>query len=179
ESTSGTDPADEMLSFGTFNFDDIDVMENGGTIEPPEGEVNVHENITNILVIGSDERTEDDDARADSMMLISIDSRKNTWKMVSFERGVGVSIPNVGDDWLTHTYAYGGPELVLKTLQEYYKVDVDRYVKIDFSVFETFITDIGGVVVDMTQEEADYMNSIAGEEKWSEGEARLDGPTAL
>ena len=93
ESTSGTDPADEMLSFGTFNFDDIDVMENGGTIKPPEGEVNVHENITNILVIGSDERTEDDDARADSMMLISIDSRKNTWKMVSFERGVGVSIP--------------------------------------------------------------------------------------
>lgn len=179
ESTSGTDPADELLSFGTFNFDDIDVMENGGTIEPPEGEVNVHENITNILVIGSDERTEDDDARADSMMLISIDSKKNTWKMVSFERGVGVSIPNVGDDWLTHTYAYGGPELVLKTLQEYYKVDVSRYVKIDFSLFEEGITLIGGVEVDMSQAEADFMNQIAGEKKWTEGKARLDGPTAL
>jgi len=172
-------PEDSILSFANLNLDDIDVMKNGGTIEPPSGEVNVHEDITNILVIGSDEREEGQIARADSMMMISINSRENTWKLVSFERGVGVSIPNVGDDWLTHTYAYGGPELLLKTLQEYYKVDVDRYVKIDFSVFETFITDIGGVVVDMTQEEADYMNSIAGEEKWSEGEARLDGPTAL
>ena len=170
---------DGMLSFSGLDLDDIDVMENGGTIEPPQGDVNVHGDITNILIIGSDEREEGQTARADSMMLVSVNSRENTWKLVSFERGVGVSIPNVGDDWLTHTYAYGGPELLLKTLQEYYKVDVSRYVKIDFSVFEAFVTDIGGVVVEMSQEEADYMNSIAGEEKWSAGEARLDGPTAL
>lgn len=152
---------DGMLSFSGLDLDDIDVMENGGTIEPPQGDVNVHGDITNILIIGSDEREEGQTARADSMMLVSVNSRENTWKLVSFERGVGVSIPNVGDDWLTHTYAYGGPELLLKTLQEYYKVDVSRYVKIDFSVFEAFVTDIGGVVVEMSQEEADYMNSIA------------------
>lgn len=138
-----------------------------------------NDDITNILLIGSDERQEGQIARADSMMLVSINSKKNTWKLVSFERGVGVSIPNVGDDWLTHTYAYGGAELLLKTLQEYYKVDVSRYVKVDFSVFETAITAIGGVEVEMSQEEADYMNTIAGEEKWQEGTARLDGPTAL
>ena len=92
---------------------------------------------------------------------------------------MGVSIPNRGDDWLTHTYAYGGANLLMKTLQEYFKVDVSRYVKIDFSLFETAITDIGGVVVDMSQAEADYMNGIAGEQKWTAGTARLDGPTAL
>ena len=179
ENAAQPNPEDEQVSFSHMNFDDIDVMENGGTIEPPEGDVNVNEHITNILVIGSDEREEDEDARADSMMMISIDSGNNTWKLVSFERGVGVSIPNVGDDWLTHTYAYGGPELLLKTLQEYYKVDVSRYVKIDFSLFETGITAIGGVKVEMSEAEAAYMNRIAGEEKWSEGTARLDGPTAL
>ncbi len=167
------------ISLGTLDLDDIDVMENGGTIEPPEGEINKNEDITNILIIGSDEREEGQIARADSMMLVSIDSKDNTWKLVSFERGVGVSIPNVGDDWLTHTYAYGGAELLLKTLQEYYKVDVNRYVKVDFSVFETAITAIGGVEVEMSQEEADYMNSIAGQEKWDAGTTRLDGPTAL
>ena len=88
-------PEDSILSFANLNLDDIDVMENGGTIEPPSGEVNVHEDITNILVIGSDEREEGQIARADSMMMISINSRANTWKLVSFERGVGVSIPNV------------------------------------------------------------------------------------
>ena len=92
---------DGMLSFSGLDLDDIDVMENGGTIEPPQGDVNVHGDITNILIIGSDEREEGQTARADSMMLVSVNSRENTWKLVSFERGVGVSIPNVGDDWLT------------------------------------------------------------------------------
>ena len=178
-SESGVSAEDEILSFGNIDLDSIDVMENGGTIEPPEGDVNVNDGITNILLIGSDEREENENSRADSMMLVSIDSRKNTWKLVSFERGVGVSIPNVGDDWLTHTYAYGGAPLVMKTLQEYYKVDVSRYVKVDFSAFETVITDIGGVVVNMSEIEANYLNQIAGEEKWTEGPACLDGPTAL
>lgn len=178
-SQSGPSAEDEVLSFGQTNLDSIDVMENGGTIEPPEGDVNVNDGITNILLIGSDEREADENSRADSMMLVSIDSRKNTWKLVSFERGVGVSIPNVGDDWLTHTYAYGGAPLVMKTLQEYYKVDVSRYVKVDFSAFETAVTAIGGVEVELNETEADYLNRLAGEEKWEPGMARLDGPTAL
>ena len=161
--TGSIDPEDEQLSFDHLDLDYIDVMENGGEIEPPEGEVNVHDEITNILLIGSDEREEDisDVARADSIMLLSINSKENTWKLVSFERGVGVSIPDQGDDWLTHTFAYGGPELLLKTLQDYYKVDVDRYVRINFTIFETGITDIGGVVVDLSEAEAEYMNGIA------------------
>ena len=175
------DLQDEELSFDHLDLDYIDVMENGGEIEPPEGEVNVHEGITNILLIGSDEREEDlsDVARADSMMLLSINTNDNTWKIISFERGVGVSIPDHGDDWLTHTFAYGGPELLLKTLQDYYKVDVNRYVRINFTIFETGITDIGGVEVELSEAEAEYMNEIAGEEKWEAGPARLDGPTAL
>lgn len=52
-------------------------------------------------------------------------------------------------------------------------------MKIDFSLFEEGITLIGGVEVDMSQAEADFMNQIAGEKKWTEGKARLDGPTAL
>lgn len=173
--------AEEPLSFDHLDLDYIDVMENGGEITPPEGEVNVHDEITNILLIGSDEREEDisETARADSIMLLSINSEDNTWKLTSFERGVGVSIPNHGDDWLTHTFAYGGPELLMKTLQDYYKVDVDRYVRINFTIFETGVTDIGGVVVELSEAEAEYMNEIAGEEKWEAGEARLDGPTAL
>ena len=56
-SQSGTDPGDAVLSFDGMDLSGIDVMENGGEIEPPEGEVNVHDNITNILLIGIDGRT--------------------------------------------------------------------------------------------------------------------------
>lgn len=175
------DDSEEQLSFDHLDLDYIDVMENGGKIEPPAGEVNTHDNIVNILLIGSDEREEElsSAARADSMMLLSINTKENSWKLVSFERGVGVSIPDHGDDWLTHTFAYGGPDLLLKTLQDYYKVDVDRYVRINFTIFETGINDIGGVEVELTTAEAEYMNEIAGEKRWEAGTTRLDGPTAL
>lgn len=172
---------DEQLDFDQVNLDDIDVMKNGGEIAPPDGDVNVNKDVTNILLIGSDERTEDisTEARADSIMLLSINSKTNEWKLASFERGVGVSIPNHGDDWLTHTFAYGGPDLLLSAIREYYKVDVSKYVRVNFTIFETGVTDIGGVEVDMTEAEAKYMNQIAGKTRWEAGLQRLDGPTAL
>lgn len=158
----------------------LDVTRNGGDIEPPEGDVNVHKDIDNILLIGTDERDEEfTRSRADSMMILSINSRENTLRLVSLERAIGVSIPDVGDDWLTHVFAYGGPELLLQTIRSYFKVDVSRYVRVNFYVFETAITDIGGVDIDLTEAEAEWMNNIAREDKFEEGINRFDGPTAL
>ncbi len=158
----------------------LDVMRNGGSIEPPEGDVNKHKDIDNILLVGTDERDESfTRSRADSMMILSINNRENTIRLVSLERAIGVSIPNQGDDWLTHVFAYGGPELLLQTIRSYFKIDVSRYVRVNFHVFETAITDIGGVEVEFSEAEADYMNEIAQEEKFVKGFNRLDGPTAL
>ena len=158
----------------------LDVTRNGGDIEPPEGDVNVHKDIDNILLIGTDERDEEfTRSRADSMMILSINSRENTLRLVSLERAIGVSIPDVGDDWLTHVFAYGGPELLLQTIRSYFKVDVSRYVRVNFYVFETAITDIGGVEIDLSEAEAEWLNDIAQEDKFEEGLNRFDGPTAL
>ncbi len=158
----------------------LDVTRNGGDIEPPEGDVNEHKDIDNILLIGTDERDEEfTRSRADSMMILSINHRENTLRLVSLERAIGVSIPDVGDDWLTHVFAYGGPELLLQTVRSYFKVDVSRYVRVNFYVFETAITDIGGVLIDLSEDEADWLNGIAQEDKFSEGLNRFDGPTAL
>ena len=158
----------------------LDVTRNGGDIEPPEGNVNVHKDIDNILLIGTDERDEEfTRSRADSMMILSINSRENTLRLVSLERAIGVSIPDVGDDWLTHVFAYGGPELLLQTIRSYFKVDVSRYVRVNFYVFETAITDIGGVEIDLSEAEAEWLNDIAQEDKFEEGPNRFDGPTAL
>lgn len=158
----------------------LDVTRNGGKIEPPDGEIYSEKDVDNILLIGTDERDEEfERSRADSMMLLSINNRTNEMKLVSFERAIGVSIPDVGDDWLTHVFAYGGPELLLQTIRSYFKVDVSRYVRVNFYVFETAITDIGGVDIDLTEAEAEWMNDIAQEDKFEEGINRFDGPTAL
>ena len=79
-SQSGTDPGDAVLSFDGMDLSGIDVMENGGSIAPPEGGVNINSGVINVLLIGSDERenSADGSARADSIMMLSVDSRKNT-----------------------------------------------------------------------------------------------------
>ena len=77
----------------------LDVTRNGGDIEPPEGDVNVHKDIDNILLIGTDERDEEfTRSRADSMMILSINSRENTLRLVSLERAIGVSIPRTKEE---------------------------------------------------------------------------------
>ena len=56
---------------------------------------------------------------------------------------------------------------------------MSRYVRVNFYVFETAITDIGGVEIDLSEAEAEWLNDIAQEDKFEEGLNRFDGPTAL
>ena len=117
---------------------------------------NGNENVINILLLGTDERTErfSDNARADSIMVLSLNMRVHTIKLVSIERGIGVEVPGRNDDWLTHTFRYGGAKLTMDTVRKYFNLDLDRYVRVNFNIFEEAINTIGGVDVCMTPEEA-------------------------
>lgn len=87
--------------------DDLNIETSGvSNIDIPAGEIYQNDNVINILLLGTDERASSfsDNARADSMMVLSIDKKYHTVKLVSFERGLGVSIPGRNDDWLTHTF---------------------------------------------------------------------------
>ena len=121
----------------------------------PEGSPFSDDNVLNILLIGTDERTEavndadafthlnqldgtedttefSDDARADSMILVSLDIKDHIIRLVSIERGTGVPILLDGYedqyDWITHTFRYGGPKLTMKTVEDCFNVQVDHYV---------------------------------------------------
>lgn len=126
----------------------------------PEGEVAFDSDVVNILLLGTDERTEEfsDNARADSIMILSLNLKAHTIKLVSIERGIGVPVPGRNDDWITHTFRYGGAALTMKTVQDCFKVDVDRYVRVNFNAFEKAIDVIGGVDIELTQAEADGLN---------------------
>lgn len=92
------------------------------------------DDVVNILLIGTDEHTQDfsENARSDSMMIASINKRTKSAKLVSLERGMGVPVL-AGEyegqyDWLTHIFRYGGADLLLETVRTCFRVDVDRYV---------------------------------------------------
>lgn len=146
--------------------------------------------VFNILLLGTDERRADfsTNARADSIMLLSLDKKKKTMKLVSLERGMGVPVLEgqyQGQyDWLTHCFRYGGADLMLKEVQECLRVDVSRYVRVNFNTFAQLIDSVGGVDVELTETEVKGLN---GEVRTNartkavvhEGLNHLDGYDAL
>lgn len=133
-----------------------------------DGGIYSSEDVTNILLIGTDERSEQfsNNARGDTCILLSLNKKEGTVKLVSFERGMGVPILDgqyEGQyDWLTHTFRYGGADLMMREIQECFKVEVNRYVRVNLSTFIDGIDAIGGIDIELTQAEADYINHPQG-----------------
>ena len=146
----------------------------------PEEDVYSDSNIVNILLIGTDERTEEFDpyARADSIMILSLNKKTHSVKLVSLERGMSVSMPDKRYDLLTHTFHYGGEKLVMETVRTHFNLDTEKYVRVNFSVFEKLIDNIGGVDIKLTAQEAESLNKQFSL-NLKEGKNHLDGFSAL
>lgn len=126
----------------------------------PNVEVERKDEVINILLIGTDERSKEftPSARSDSMILVSINKDDKTVKLVSLERGMGVPILDgtyEGQwDWLTHIFRYGGAELLTETIEYCFKVEIDHYVRVNFTTVTEAVDAIGGVDVELTATEA-------------------------
>lgn len=131
----------------------------------PDRAIKEDKSVTNILLIGTDERTKNfsTNARSDSMILVSIDRDANTVKLVSLERGMGAPVLE-GEyegqyDWLTHIFRYGGADLLMKTVEHCFRIDVDHYVRVNFTTVTEVVDAIGGIDIEMTAGEAWYLNN--------------------
>ena len=124
------------------------------------------DNVLNILLIGCDARSKTGRGRSDSMILLSIN--KNTKKviMTSFLRDTWVNIPGVGNQRLNAAYYFGGPKLLIKTMQKNFHIRIDKYVRVNFYSFMEMVDAIDGVDIDVTEEEVEYINSgVKGQNK--------------
>jgi polyisoprenyl-teichoic acid--peptidoglycan teichoic acid transferase len=151
----------------------------------------ISDDVYNILLIGSDTRVSGDVGRSDAMILVSINQKTETIYLTSFLRDCYVNIPGYGNTRLNHAFAYGGPDLLEKTLEQNFKVHVDRYVAVDFFSFMDVIDTLGGVYINVTEDEQKVtnnyiwsMNKLMGEEwsndyLWSSGWQKLNGKQAL
>ncbi len=93
---------------------------------------------TNILLLGSDSRGEDN-ARADTIMIASYNPDKGTYKLASIMRDTYVSIPNHGQNKINAAQALGGPELLRQTIKENFGIDLQYYAILDFQGFVRLI----------------------------------------
>ena len=188
----------KVESGGTVDDSDDDVLEEESRMADAisglkeqevisaSGDVNENKDYINILLIGTDERTEyfNDNARGDSCMILTLGKKDGSVKLASLERGTGVPILEgqyEGEyDWLTHTFRYGGADLMMREVRECFKVDVDRYIRVNFATFVQGIESVGGVDISLTEAEAAYINKFnKGGITCVAGQNHLDGRAAL
>lgn len=133
-------------------------------------EIPISEDVYNILLVGTDNRAVGAVGRSDVMMLVSINQKTETIHLTSFLRDCYVAVPGYGKTRMNHSYAYGGPDLLMETIETNFKVHVDRYVAVDFFSFMDVVDTLGGVWMYMTESEIKTANKYI----WSMNVNQLD-----
>lgn len=114
--------------------------------------------VLNILLMGADTRWNQTNGNSDTMILMSIDTRNKKLKLTSFMRDTYVAIPGYPDNKLNAAFNLGGVGLTVRTIQANYGIEIDRYAVVDFNSFRDIIDVFGGIDVEMTSDEIDYIN---------------------
>ena len=128
----------------------------------------------NIVLLGSDKRASiASGGRSDTIILVHIDSKNNYLSMLSIPRDLRVMIPGHGMNKINTAYRFGGPALVIRTIQSVFGVKLDHYMEVDFQAFEQITNSLGGVYVDVDR---DYND---GAIVFDPGYQLLDGSNAL
>ena len=151
------------------------------------------EGVTNILLIGNDSRENGEDGRSDAMILLSISNKTKKIYMTSLLRDMYVEIPGHKDNRLNAAYSYGGAELLMETIEKNFDIHISRYVLVNFEAFANLVDAVGGVDLELTGKEVEYVNGYLVEynillgrpegtdyfDDLSGGMVHLNGPQAL
>lgn len=141
------------------------------------------DDVFNLLIIGYDAGMTDGTSatanqfiRADAIIIMSVNQKNKTVKMVSISRATYVYIPNHGYKRINAAHAYGGANLLVETIELNYKVKIDKYISCDFEGFKAIVDILGGVTIDMSKIEADF---AFDDETLPEGKYTMNGTQAL
>lgn len=126
---------------------------------PPDSTI-YGDHLVNIMLVGQDRREGQARQRSDTMILLSINKSDNTITLTSFMRDMYVQIPGYKPNKLNAAYAFGGMNLLKKTLDVNFGVQVDGVVEVDFGGFKKIIDLLGGVDIVLTEPEAKYLNDL-------------------
>ncbi|WP_173915550.1 LCP family protein [Halobacillus sp. Marseille-Q1614] len=152
--------------------EDIHRDVDGIDIDQTQEKVN-KQNPINILLLGVDER-EKDTGRADTMIVLSLDPENDRMQMVSIPRDTRTEIAGKGIvDKINHSYAYGGSDMSVQTVENFLDVDLDYYVKMNMDGLSQMVDAVGGIEV-----ENDQAFSQGGHD-FDKGTLQLEGEEAL
>jgi LCP family protein required for cell wall assembly len=156
------DPNEESSSYSPEELEEIaaevskQAEENAKALENVE--VKKSANVQNILLIGVDTRAGSSwNGLSDSMILCTINNDKKTITLTSFMRDLCVNVPKYGTAKLNSAHGRGAGPLLVQTIEENFKIHIDYYATVNFYNMINIIDALGGVDIDVTDEEAKVM----------------------
>ena len=184
---------EEMALLGTVET--TEMTEPTETRVPVETEpLTPEKNITNIMLVGQNWREDEQNKLSDTMILCSINRKTKTMTMVSFLRDLYAPLPayaghGPGRNRINVCYALGsswkrssigGMEMLALCIEQNFGVHVDHTIEVGFESFTRIVDGFGGIEVDVTEEEANYMTKNIGYiGEIQPGLQTLDGPETL
>ncbi len=182
DGTSDTDTVSENIKANSeentglpdSSQEQIDAMEEKirANMEKDSTSIAYNKDVLNILLIGSDTREAGGPGRSDTMLLISINKKSKKLVVTSLLRDIYLEIPGKNNNRLNAAYAFGGADLLLSTIEQNFRIKVERYASIDFYAFIDIIDAVGGLTLEVTKKDIpvingyiEEINQLTGQEK--------------
>ncbi len=153
-------------------FEEIDESERPPPVTPKNGEAPI-----TFLLVGSDSRDPSGEGppgdRSDVIMLMRITGDRQQVEFISIPRDSWVPIPGYGLNKINASYAFGGPPLLIRTVEALTAVRIDHFAAVDFAGFKEITDALGGVDVRVAE------TTSQGGVTFEKGLNHLNGEEAL
>lgn len=113
--------------------------------------------VMNYLVFGIEEI--EHAKNTDAILIVTINTRDNTIKLTSLLRDTYVEIPGEKPTKLNAIYANGGAGKLIDVIESNYLIEIDGFAHVNFEAFEKIIDYLGGISIELGEEEAHYLNT--------------------
>lgn len=133
-------------------------LSSGSQLTLSDGQLLQDSKVLNVMLFGEDNNQGEEFGRTDTMIMMSIDNRHKKLKLTSFQRDSYVYIPGYGYNKINASYTFGGPKLTIETIQANFGIKIDRYAVVNFESFINIINTLGGIDMEVTQDEIEYIN---------------------
>ncbi len=154
-----------LITLGLYAYRLVFSYSYDGTLDETALDANIKPDtsITNIALFGLDTRSYDIGTRSDCMMILTVDNTRGKLKLTSLMRDSRVPIPGHGETKLCHAYTYGGAELAIRTINRDFGTNITDYVAVDFAQLKILVDLVGGVYIDVSEEEQAEANKFINE----------------
>ena len=150
------------LKLGMINWDDLKNLRTNNLDAETE---DLLDDYTNIALFGVDNRSNGnyESGNSDSIMICSINNTTKEVRLVSIYRDTCLDVD--GDETFrkcNYAYNHGGPQEAIEMLNRNLDLNIQKYVSVDFYALAEAVDALGGIELDITSEEASYMNGVGG-----------------